>query len=147
MIQLRIDLPETWDLIDAQDVAAVEQAFVGNTTLIENIGTPDLVARLHRTMVDESGALAYVVMASLVVEYFEISGAPPEQAWSDEGQTYSVDIAPGLTVQFFSLRIPIYDLELGLVAVATFTTPNLPVVGDMEPGFRSIAESIRFERA
>jgi hypothetical protein len=143
---LRVELPDTWELLDPRDVGEIERAFAGNPELIRKVGGPDLVARLYQPMVNEDGELAYVVMASLAVEYFELTSIPPAAEWADEGQTYSVDVAPGLTVEFFSLRIPIFDAELDLAAVATFTTPNLPLIGEMEPGFRAIADSIRFER-
>jgi len=151
-LELDVDLPRLWRVVedaawerDGVDVADVPM-FDALRDGLHRVGKPHLVATLFAPLLADDGAVSEVITASLVVECFSERDMPGAGApWPTAAEIVrGVEIAPGIAADVSRLTIPVYDDELRVGAVATFTTPNLPLAEAMEPGFRAIADSIRF---
>lgn len=148
--RLRLELPPPWRTDNAflraadigDDVSPLLAAMRLGT---QRVGTPDLIATLCAPLINRDGSISQVLLASLVIECFAAADLPDSAGWPLNGTIQrDVEIAPGLAADFYHLAIPVESAEFGLAAVAVFTTPNLTLIDDLEPGFRAIAETIHF---
>lgn len=149
-VQMSVSVPEAWTVWESADTGgsgipeAERKAFAGLAQMEEIAGPPDFVATLFAPMGTEDGELLAVVTASVAVRCLPLSELPALEAWPTSGVVQTVKITDEISADFFQLAVPVYEPEAGLGAIVLFATPNLPLVVDMEPGFRSIAASIRF---
>jgi hypothetical protein len=147
-----IELPEGWTVhrLSGLELLASSEAISpvfrqAMTAISTSYGKPDLVATLELPLVDPDGALLTVLLASIVVYCI----ADPDAAALTIGPKVrrQVSITNDISADFWEMSSLVVDPSTGHAALATFTTPNLPYASEMEPGFRSIAASIRFEPA
>jgi hypothetical protein len=149
-LQMSVSVPEAWTVWESADTGGSGipetegKLFAGLEQLVEMAGPPDFVATLFAPMGTEDGDLLAVVTASVAVRCLPLSELPALEAWPTSGVVQTVKITDEISADFFKLAVPIYEPAAGVGAIALFVTPNLPLVADMEPGFRSIAASITF---
>jgi hypothetical protein len=152
-LRLRVTLPQRWNVVQDATWEHASRHDAGPGTIVAaagseigSAGKPHLVASLLLPVADANDELSAVITASLVIECFALTELPSAEAWPPDGHVdRGIEVAPGIAADFYRLTVPVYDAKAGSGAVATFTTPNLPLVPELVPGFRSIAATIRYE--
>lgn len=149
-LQMSVSVPEAWTVWESADAGgsgipdAARRTFAGLEQMVEMAGPPDIVATLFAPMATADGDLLAVVTASVAVRCLPLSELPALEAWPTSGVVRTVKITDEISADVFQLAVPVYAPEAGVGAIALFATPNLPLVAEMEPGFRTIAATITF---
>ncbi|HEY8302683.1 MAG TPA: hypothetical protein VIG48_12355 [Jatrophihabitans sp.] len=140
VIQMAVDIPPSW-LISDEDSAAPPAAEV-----LEHRGdrVPTLALSLFAELYDPAGSLG-MVAASAVIDV--VDGDALDAAIDAKAGAVVLrdrEVAPGVRSDAYQLIVVRRHADIRMVSISTFTTANLTFAAELEPGFRSIADSIRF---
>lgn len=140
LIQMAVDIPPSW-LISDDDPAAL-----GPVGAFDHRGdrAPTMALSLFAELYEPAGSLG-MVAASAVIDVVDGEALDPAiDAKAGAVVLRDREVAPGVTGDAYQLIVVRRHTDIKMVSVSTFTTPNLPFAARLEPGFQSIAESIRF---
>lgn len=153
-LKLTIEFPEPWTVISSEQLSRVElldvlptagsglRAAVGQ---LAASGKPDLTARMLQPLVGDDGEALVVLMAACSVYLYrsrDIAGPSSEQSCIRRDLQLTTDVA----ADFYELALPVISDDHQMLAILAFSTPNLPIVLEMEALFRSIAATARFDQ-
>lgn len=140
LIQMAVDIPPTW-LISDEGPATVTTA-----ELHDHRGDrpPTLALSLFAEVYDPAASLGMVSASALidVVDGDALDAAI--DAKSGAVVLRDREVAPGVRGDAYQLIVVRRHADIRMVSISTFTTPELAHAETLEPGFRAIAESIRF---
>lgn len=149
--QFTIDLPEPWAVSDpttTPDVALLAQSTTAGTAIKQasaftaQYGPPDFVASLMQPVIDESGILIAILIATCTTYLYytaDLPGDVDEQTRTLRG----VEISDGVVADFHELTVPVFSEDRSVVALLTFSTPNLPLADELASIFRAIVKTAR----
>ena len=139
LIQMEVDVPTSW--LIGNDEAAMPAAGAFDHRPER---APTLALSLFAELYEPAGALG-MVAASAVIDVVDGDALDPAiDAKAGAVVLRDRELAPGVTGDAYQLIVVRRHPDIRMVSVSTFTTANLPCADRLEPGFHSIAESIRF---
>ena len=139
LIQMEVDVPTSWLIGDDEAAMPAAGAFDHRPER-----APTLALSLFAELYEPAGALG-MVAASAVIDVVDGDALDPAiDAKAGAVVLRDRELAPGVTGDAYQLIVVRRHPDIRMVSVSTFTTANLPCADRLEPGFQSIAESIRF---